>query len=209
MNVGYVRISRKDENLENQKEAIKKFAKGGFKFFEDTISGAVDPRERPEFQKMLAYIAKNKPERVYMYEVSRLGRNMLETIQTFNWLENEHGVMIISVSPHESFLQIADKSLRNLILSIFSWVAENERNILIERTRNAIEIRKESLRTTGQFVSKSGRVVKKLGRPERVIDWDKCKEYRDKGVSWADISRIIEINYVVLLRKKKEAGIHY
>jgi putative DNA-invertase from lambdoid prophage Rac len=209
MNVGYVRISRKDENLENQKEAIKKFAKGGLKFFEDTISGAVDPKERPEFQKMISYIVKNKPERVYMYEVSRLGRNMLETIQTFNWLEHEHGVMIFSVSPHESFLQIGDKSLRNLILSIFSWVAENERNILIERTRNAIELRKESLRVSGQFVSKAGRVVKKLGRPERAIDWDKCKGFRDKGVSWADISRIIEINYVVLLRKKKEAGINY
>lgn len=47
--------------------------------------------------------------------------------------------------------------MRNLILGVFSWVAEWERSNLIERTRNALEARKEELEKNGYFISKRER----------------------------------------------------
>ena len=63
------------------------------------------------------------------------------------------------------------------------------RDRLIERTRIGIErARKEG---------------KKLGRPAREIDWKKVNEYRNKGISYSAISRILDVPYPTLIRKKR------
>ena len=179
-------MSKKEENIENQREAIKKFANEDLIFFEDIISGSTKAEERKGFKEMLEYIEKMRPEKLYVYEISRLGRSMIETISIIQKLEKT--VFIIPVSEKERWLATTDRSVRNLIMAIFSWVAEREREMLIERTRNGIErARKEG---------------KKLGRPAREIDWKKVNEYRSKGISYSAISRILDIPYPTLIRKK-------
>jgi len=185
-NIAYLRVSKKEENIENQREAIKKFANEDLVFFEDIISGSTKAEERKGFKEMLEYIEKMRPEKLYVYEISRLGRSMIETISIIQKLEKT--VFIIPVSEKERWLATTDRSVRNLIMAIFSWVAERERELLIERTRNGIErARKEG---------------KKLGRPAREIDWKKVNEYRSKGISYSAISRILDIPYPTLIRKK-------
>jgi len=185
-NIAYLRVSKKEENIENQREAIKKFANEELIFFEDVISGSTKAEERKGFKEMLEYIEKMRPEKLYVYEISRLGRSMIETISIIQKLEKT--VFIIPVSEKERWLATTDRSVRNLIMAIFSWVAERERELLIERTRNGIErARKEG---------------KKLGRPAREIDWKKVNEYRNKGISYSAISRILDIPYPTLIRKK-------
>jgi len=185
-NIAYLRVSKKEENIENQREAIKKFANEDLVFFEDIISGSTKAEERKGFREMLEYIEKMKPEKLYVYEISRLGRSMIETISIIQKLEKT--VFIIPVSEKERWLATTDRSVRNLIMAIFSWVAEREREMLIERTRNGIErARKEG---------------KKLGRPAREIDWKKVNEYRNKGISYSAISRILDVPYPTLIRKK-------
>jgi len=187
-NIAYLRVSKKEENIENQREAIKKFANEELIFFEDVISGSTKAEERKGFKEMLEYIEKMKPEKLYVYEISRLGRSMVETISVIQKLEKS--IIVIPVSEKERWLTTTDRSVRNLIMAIFSWVAERERELLIERTRNGIERAK-----------KEG---KKLGRPSKQIDWKKVKEYRDKGISYSAISRILDVPYSTLIRKKSD-----
>jgi len=185
-NVAYLRISKKEENVENQREAILKFAKEDLVFFQDTISGSVRASERVGFNEMIEYIEKMKPERLYVYEISRLGRSMIETITLIQELEKR--LLVIPVSEKERWLATTDRSVRNLIMAIFSWIAEREREMLIERTKNGLERAK-----------KEG---KRLGRPAKDIEWKKVKEYREKGVSYSAISRILDIPYPTLIRRK-------
>ena len=187
-NIAYLRVSKKEENIENQREAIKKFANEELIFFEDVISGSTKAEERKGFKEMLEYIEKMKPEKLYVYEISRLGRSMVETISVIQKLEKS--IIVIPVSEKERWLTTTDRSVRNLIMAIFSWVAERERELLIERTRNGVERAK-----------KEG---KKLGRPSKQIDWKKVKEYRDKGISYSAISRILDVPYSTLIRKKSD-----
>jgi len=185
-NIAYFRVSKKEENIENQREAIKKFANEDLIFFEDVISGSTKAEERKGFKEMLEYIEKMKPEKLYVYEISRLGRSMIETISVIQKLEKS--LIVIPVSEKERWLATTDRSVRNLIMAIFSWVAEREREMLIERTKNGIERAKNE--------------GKKLGRPSKEIDWKKVNEYRNKGISYSAISRILDIPYPTLIRKK-------
>ncbi len=100
------------------------------------------------------------------------------------------GAPVIAVSPKESFLQNLDPQVRKLIIAIFTWAAERERELLRQRTREGM------LRAKLQG--------KHVGRPRKEIDWRKFDEYRRKGLSLRDIARLLNISYSTLLRRLKE-----
>ncbi|MEM3900416.1 MAG: recombinase family protein [Thermoplasmata archaeon] len=203
-NIAYVRVSKKEENIENQKEAILKFANEDLIFFSDVVSGSVKAMEREGFKEMMEYIDKMKPAKLYVYEISRIARSMTEALTIIQKLELEKNVMVIPVIEKERWFTTTDRSVRNLILAIFAWMAEREREMLIERTRNALEIRKEILKNGKTFISRKGNLISKLGRPSKKIDWKKVNEYREKNISYSAISRIMDIPYSTLIRNKNK-----
>lgn len=191
--LGYVRTSRTDLDQEVQITALVREGIDRDLIFQDLgMSGIVPPGERPGWKDLQQQVALglmgNGQVQVYVFELSRLGRSFLETLNTINDLEAQ-GVQVISVSPTEAWSRTADRKIRDLILSIFAWVAERERDNLIERTRAGLQL----ARSKGV----------KLGRPELVIPWKDVKEARERGLSWSSISRLLDIPYGTLLVKKK------
>ena len=193
--IAYVRTSRHDEHIENQIDAIRKVSPDAKFFMDAGVSGTVKLDQREGFQKMLRYIKDEKPDELFVYEISRLGRMMYDVLEMVNTLEEEHGVRVRSVSPKEEWMNTSDKSIRNLILAIFSWVAEREREMLSQRTKEGLaRARSEGVR---------------LGRPERKINWVKVKELREpdkygRKVPYTVISRILEVPYPTLMAYKKD-----
>lgn len=182
---GYVRVSREDQNPENQIELLEREGIPRENIYVDKISGVSDARDRPGYSDLLSFLS-DKPEAVlYVFEISRIGRSFLDTLQTINLLERA-GVRVWSLSPTESWSRIEDRKLRDLMLSIFSWVADRERESLIERTKLGLE----RARAEG----------KRLGRPVRKLPLSRIRELRDKKISLAAISRILDIPYSTLRR---------
>ncbi len=103
-------------------------------------------------------------------------------------LEEECGVIVWSLSAKEAWTQTTDRSIRNLMLAIFSWVAERERENLSERTKAG--------------VARARNEGKRIGRLYRKINWRKVDKYRAKGVSWSAVSRVMDIPYNTLLAAK-------
>jgi len=208
MNVAYVRVSKGIEVLDNQKNAIKHFAaEHGDKeiqFFEDIITGI--NYNRDGFNQMMKYIEETKPERLYVYEISRLGRTMLDTLGVVQQIE-KMGTMIFSVSPMEQFLNSANPTYRNLILAMFSWFAEIERKQMISRVRASMDQRRELLRTDGKFISKRGNIITHFGRPRKELSRATVEKYIAKGISYTDIAKIMDVPYITLWRRIKEWGI--
>ncbi len=66
---GYIRVSREDQNLERQRQAIEQF--GVDRVFEDKLSGRTD--RRPEYARMIKHTQPG--DTVVVYELSRLFRN--------------------------------------------------------------------------------------------------------------------------------------
>lgn len=153
--------------------------------FVDKLSGTIAAEDRPGYSDLLTFLS-DKPEAVlYVFEVSRIGRSFLDTLQTINLLERA-GTRVWSLSPTESWSRIEDRKLRNLMLSIFSWVADRERESLVERTK----LGQARARAEG----------KHIGRPVRKIPDKQVKELLDKNISMAAISRILDIPYSTLRR---------
>lgn len=71
LNAAYVRISNKTEDLKNQEAAIQKCAhkhhKEQVKFLKDIITRSKKAYERNGFNQLYAYLAQEKPERLYVY----------------------------------------------------------------------------------------------------------------------------------------------
>ena len=191
--VGYIRVSTKDQNPDNQKNILLEAGiPSDCMFIDHGVSGTVPARKRPGFKQLLEFISTREGVKfLYVYELSRLGRTTVETISIIQDLE-EAGITVWSLSPNEGFTRSEDKAVRQLMVMIMSWVAERERANLIERTHAGLERAKAD--------------GKKLGRPRNDIDWNKVDSMRADGMSWEDIAAKLKLTPMQLYRRRKQAG---
>jgi DNA invertase Pin-like site-specific DNA recombinase len=192
--IGYTRVSTRDQEPENQVRLLQ--AEGiapDFIFVDKGISGTVPAEKRPGFQRAMAYIKDHPGEVKYLYvfELSRLGRNFLETANLMESLEKS-GIVVWSISPAEGFMRIPDKSIRELLTSIMLWVAQRERANLIERTKAGMD-RAEA----------EGKII---GRPRVQIDFEYVSQKRIEGLSWVNIADELKIPVMTLFRARKRRG---
>lgn len=117
----------------------------------DIVSGKVKMEERPQGKKLIALVRAGKVKTLVVEELSRLGRNGFDTLTTLN-LCKEGGVNLevrsLGISSH---VNGEPNKLFDLIGTIYSWVAEQEREAIIERT------------TQGRLLAKAKGV--RFGRP--------------------------------------------
>ena len=135
--IGYARVSSKEQHLDRQLAALKNVDK----LFTDKLSGA--NTNRPELQKMLAYIREG--DIVLVTELDRLGRNNQDLTKIMNTIQNKGATLDVLNLP--SMTGIADPNLRqlmtNLIIELYKYQAESERKRLIERQQQGIALAKQ------------------------------------------------------------------
>ena len=129
MFVGYARVStkRQGDSLENQRETLERY--GCVKVYTDTISGAKSAR--PGLDAALEYVRDG--DVLVVTRLDRLGRTALDTLRTINDLD-ERGIPVIMLDPA---LDTRTKEGK-LMVTIMSGLAEWERDLLIERTKEGM-----------------------------------------------------------------------
>lgn len=191
--IGYARVSKTEQNADNQKRLL--LAEGVPEdciFVDIGVSGTVPARKRPGFKMLLKFIADNPGvEYLYVFEISRLGRTMYETVSLIHEIEAT-GIRVWSLSDNEEFMRTGDRAIRQLLISVMSWVAERERESLILRTNAGLARAKSE--------------GKRLGRKRKNIDWDKVEEWRASGFSWVEIARKVKVTPMQLHRRRRQAG---
>jgi DNA invertase Pin-like site-specific DNA recombinase len=193
--VGYVRVSTMDQDPDNQcRELIKAGVVRDCIFIDKGVSGTKKPHERPAFSRLLSFINEHREtvKYLYVYEISRLGRTTLETINIIEEIEGL-GVLVWSLSPNESFTHSEDKNIRQLLLMVLSWVAQRERDNLVERTKLGLDRARDEGKT--------------LGRPRVDIDFAVVEQMRAAGDNWEDIAKHFNVPVMTLYRARKRRGI--
>lgn len=139
----YSRVSTLDQDNRRAIEELRAYAKykkyNVVKVFEEKISGAIKAKDRGEFAKVLEYITKNKVDHLLVWELSRLGRKMVDVINTIeNLSENKINVYC----KKEGFNTLDDKGnkqiMTNIIISVLSGFSEMERETIKARSISGI-----------------------------------------------------------------------
>ncbi len=193
--IGYVRVSTMDQNADNQIRQLKeKGIVDDCIFIDRGVSGTKTPRSRPAFSKLLAFIKEHEGTVKFLYvvEISRLGRTTYETITIIQEIE-KMGILVWSLSPNEAFTRSENKAERQLLIMVLSWVAERERDNLIERTNNGLD----RARAEGKI----------LGRPRAKIDFEVVESMRAAGSDWDDIAAHFNVPVMTLYRARKRQGL--
>ena len=136
--IGYARVSSKEQNLDRQLQALESVSK----VFSDKVSGATT--ERPQLQAMLDYIREG--DIVVVAELDRLGRNNKDLTQIMNIIQQKGATLEVQNLP--SMNGIEDDNLRrlinNLVIELYKYQAESERNRIKERQAQGIVLAKEN-----------------------------------------------------------------
>jgi DNA invertase Pin-like site-specific DNA recombinase len=157
--LAYLRVSTEEQTVLNQKLALQKWADAqGYiilDFFEDSaVSGKIPAIKRRAFQDMLDILRIATLDAVLVYELSRIGRTFWDTLDSIKAIEEY--APLISCSSRETFLQTTEPSVRKLMIGILTWVAEREREMLVQRTKDGM--------------SRARAAGKGIGRPQMKMD---------------------------------------
>lgn len=135
--------SRRYQEPENQLEPLRKWAESqGWtvaKEYIDHKSGA--DYNRPQFQQMLKDAMRLHFKAILLWKLDRFSREGIS--HTLAYIQRLRGRGVAVKSMTESWLDTsADNPLGEMLISIFSWLAAEERRKISERTKLGIQRRK-------------------------------------------------------------------
>jgi DNA invertase Pin-like site-specific DNA recombinase len=184
--VGYARVSLEGEDVENQIKAIEEYARANgielIGIFKDVgVSGAKPALEREGFRQMLAALA-NMPavKAVIIYDISRLGRDMIDVIETYRHLTEKLGLSVMFVNhPELNVVQGTPlgEAIRKATLALLGIAAEIERALISERTKAGLA----RARAQGRHV----------GRRGAEIPVEEVKEYLSMGLTKKAVYKLL------------------
>lgn len=189
MYYAYIRVSTDHQNVENQQHEILTYTQNHNikidRWVSETISSRKPLTER-KFGKLLKRLKKG--DVLIATELSRLGRNLLEVMGILqHCLEKACQIWTLK----ENYRLGADIQSKVLAFA-FGLAAEIERQLISERTKNSLKRLKDEGKHLGR---PHGFSYQKLEKKH-----NKIVELLDKGVSKAEIARLMGCSWVTLHR---------
>jgi len=195
---GYIRVSSDKQTVENQRFEINNFCKreniviDGW--IEETISGTKAYNKR-ELGKLLNKVKKD--DLIICAELSRLGRNLFMIMEILNiCMTKECRVWTIKDN-----YRLGDDIQSKVLAFAFGLSAEIERNLISQRTKEALARKKAEGVTLGRKTGSKNKRNKLTGKEEKISIW------LNKGISKAEIARRCHVNPSTIFRYIKEKSI--
>lgn len=182
---GYIRVSTDRQTVENQRFEISEFCKkqeiNVDKWIEETISGTKEVENR----KLGKLLNKMKKEDVLICsELSRLGRSLLMIMGILNQcMQNEVQVWTIKDN-----YRLGNDISSKVLAFAFGLSAEIERNLISQRTKEALARKKAEGVILGRPIGSKSVKTKLTGQEKKI------KGLLSKKVSHSAISRILNVH---------------
>lgn len=185
MKFGYMRVSTIDQNLDRQKKQLEEF--GCERIFFEKVTGT--KRDRPEMNRMLEFL---RPEdTVVITDLTRLSRSTKDLIEITE-LISQKGAHLKSLK--ESWLDTTTAHGK-MLFTIFAGIAQFERDLTSERTKEGILAAKKR----GKFPGRPKAVEEKISYALYLIE---------QGMNRTDAAAKAGISRMTLYRKiqREEKG---
>lgn len=137
MKILYARVSTIIQNLDRQLVGSEQYDK----IFMEKVSGK--DKSRPELQKMLCAVRQG--DIVEVHSMDRLARNLKDLLEIVETIRRE-GATIHFKKENMTFTPNNDDPAQVLYLQVMGAIAQFERNLILTRQREGIEIAKLHLK---------------------------------------------------------------
>ena len=178
MKARYIRVSTLNQKIERQLE--KQFPDE--KIYVDKISGSIPFSQRSSAKELLNDIGKREIHYISVSSIDRLGRNTLDVLQTIERLHKSNICLKVDNLGLESLVEGKENPTFKLIISVLANISEMERNSILERQREGIQIAKangtykgrlkDTTESTEEFLAKYPTVINYLKRknPPTIVE---------------------------------------
>ena len=163
---GYARVSTEQQNLDRQLDALRKY--GVDMIYNEKMTGT--KRDRPELAKMLDRMTVG--DTVVIESLSRLGRSTKDLIDLTELFEQK-GVHLVSLKEQID----TSTSTGKLLFTLMSAIAQFERDVIADRTREGLRSARARGRTGGRPRTNPEAV-------KRAIKLYNTQQYSVKGFGW-------------------------
>jgi len=199
MIIGYARVSSKEQNLTRQVDELKEF--GCEKIFTEKQSGK-NFKDRTVYHEMRTKLRFH--DVLVVHDLSRFGRNKEEIKNEWESLVYEEIDIVILDMPvldtrKNKHLEGVGKLINELILTLLSWMVEEERKRIRSAQREGINIAKKQGKYTGRPLKYHADAIGK----DKVI-YDRIVELLNKGKSVMDIHKEIHVSRNTIYKIKRE-----
>lgn len=177
---GYIRVSTDKQTVENQRYEIERFCEKEHlkidEWIEETISGTKDYSKRL-LGKVLGRVSEG--DTLICSELSRLGRSLFMIMDILNVCMKKE-CRVISIKDN---YRLGDDIQSKVLAFAFGLSAEIERNLISQRTKEALALKKKEGVVLGRPKGKKSSHVKLTGRE------DEIRKYLTKKKSKAWIAK--------------------
>ena len=195
---GYLRVSTKEQNNDRQEFALLQFAQDN-KFvydtiYQDKISGTKFVRD--QYTKMKALLQSG--DSIVIKSIDRLGRNWAGIKDEWRWfMDKDIKILVVDMpmlSSTYGATNIDERLVKNIVFEMYCFLAQKERDLISERTKEGIAVAKSK-----------GKI---LGRPKEVSPEVLDKAVNDylNGMTYQESATENNMNYMSLYNECKLRG---
>lgn len=155
---------------------------------DEGVSGTIDWTKR---EINVAIEEANEGDTIIVAELSRLGRSLKQILEIVELCQKKK-VNIIMI--REGIQTNNDSPVNKLLLSILGSLAEMERNLISQRTKDALALKKKNGVVLGRPVGRTTPVEKMKLYPKRkqIIAW------HEDGISYSEIARRLKVHRITV-----------
>lgn len=195
LKVKYIRVSSVGQELYRQQLDEKVYDK----IYADTISGSIPMEDRPMGAELVRDIENGKIGELVTDEISRLGRDVINTLRTLKLCEDNGVSVTITNLGISSMVNGKVNDMFKLVFNIVVSLAEAEKKNIAERCNQGRQAaRKRGVqfgRPKGWKESKSSFLSKE--KPKLIV------KYLAKGYKWEEIMKLADVSKTLIYKTKK------
>lgn len=185
----YVRVSTREQTVANQNLELRRWAdRLGFevvRVYADTASGARS--DRAAVAAVIGGAHRREFDVLLIWALDRLSREGIGPMARYMDQLRAAGIRVLS---HQEPWVDTASPVWDLLLAVFAWVAQQERQRIGERVR------------AGQSRARAQGVH--IGRKPRAVDVEEVRRRRTAGQGWRRIARALKIPMTTLRRKVEQ-----
>lgn len=198
----FIRVSSQRQDYDRQIFELNNYCRShGYsvvKTIATKITGSKTEKDRPDLLELLSSSKKKQYDKVIVTEISRIGRNAKDIRNTIDKLhENKIGIVFKNLGV-ESINEDGEESfVTNIIIAIYSELAQEEKRILVERIKSGISSAKAKGKQLGRPRGQEEKRTLLKKYPRLIVDLQKGlsirKTVKVHGVSKGTVIKLKKI----------------